>query len=131
MRVTCSADDAVAVTEPDAVPWDPLWKATTVTAPACMTPLVVRVLLAHRGLALVESCTRTLHWSDAGVFSACSPICCGVAAGIGTGAPSGCAVGFGRRPRSRTWRSGRYAPEQGGGTTVRDRSDLARLGLAA
>ena len=66
IRSTCSVVVALAVTEPDAVPVPVPCNATTVTEMPCITPLVVSVLLAHRRLALVESCTITTQWSDAG-----------------------------------------------------------------
>ena len=48
------------------------WKAITVTSTACITPLVVNVLLAQRRLALVESSTITMQCSEVELSRACS-----------------------------------------------------------
>ena len=53
------------------------WKAITVTSISCITPLVVRVLLAQRRLALVVSLTIAMHCSEVEVSSACSTSRCG------------------------------------------------------
>ena len=47
------------------------------TSTACITPLVVRVLLAQRRLALVVSLTIAMHCSDVEVSSAWSTSRCG------------------------------------------------------
>ena len=53
------------------------WKAITVTSTACITPLVVSVLLAQRRLALVESSTITMQCSEVELSRACSTSRCG------------------------------------------------------
>ena len=83
IETTWSREDALRVTDPDAVPSPAPAKETTVTEMPCITPLVVRVLLAQRRLALVESRTMTTHASAREAFRACSTRSCGVGAGMG------------------------------------------------
>ena len=74
---------ALPVTEPVATPPSlPPWAATltnemTVTDTPCMTPFVVRVLLAQRRLALVWSRTIAMQSSAVDVATAWSTIDCG------------------------------------------------------
>ncbi len=62
-RDTWSRSAALPVTEPTAVPPALSAKEMTVTPTLCITPLVVRVLLAQRRLALLETRAITMHWS--------------------------------------------------------------------
>ena len=70
---TWSGEAAVPLTEALPAPW----KATTVTSTLCITPLVVRVLLAQRRLAPVVSWTIATHCSEREESRACSTSCCG------------------------------------------------------
>src|SRR4051794_12729809 len=88
MRSTWSVDAALAETEPAAVPAPVPCRATTVTRIPCITPLVVKVLLAQRRFALVESCTIATQWSDLEVRSACSTSSCGVVTVMGVRPPA-------------------------------------------
>src|SRR6478735_532284 len=71
-EVTPAWSVAVPVTEPVSTPSALRTNEITVTSMPCMTPLVVRVLLAQRRLALVLSCTITMQSSAIEVASACS-----------------------------------------------------------
>ncbi len=63
---------ALPLTEPVATPSPVRTKLITVTARLCITPLVVKVLLAQRRLALVVSRTIVTQSSATEVASACS-----------------------------------------------------------
>ena len=60
------------MTEPVATASPERMNEITVTEMPCITPLVVRVLLAHRRLALVWSRTITMQSSAVDTESACS-----------------------------------------------------------
>jgi hypothetical protein len=68
---------ALPLTEPVLVPPACSTYDTTLTWTPCMTPLVVRVLLAQRRLALVLSRTTTTQSSPIDAASACSTRDCG------------------------------------------------------
>ena len=63
-------------------------KLTTVTETSVITPLVVRVLLAHRRLALVASRTIAMQSSAVEVASACSTSCWGVVRSVVISVPA-------------------------------------------
>ena len=65
-------------TEPVAIPSPLPTKETTTTSLETITPLVVRVLLAQRRLALLAARTITTQSSAVEVASACSTSCWGV-----------------------------------------------------
>ena len=80
--VTCSGVLALPETEPVATPSAVATNEMTVTSTETITPLVVRVLLAQRRLALLLSATMAMQSSAVEVASACSTSCCGVVAVI-------------------------------------------------
>ena len=93
---------------------------TTVTTRERIAPLVVSVLFAHLRLALSDSSTRTTQSSALDSSRQRSTISCGVIGVAMTSVPAFvCRV---ENP---------HRPEQRRRAAVRDRSDLARLRLAA
>jgi hypothetical protein len=79
--VTWSVVAALPDTDPVAMPPGTEAKLTTVTETSVITPLVVRVLLAQRRLALVTSRTIAMQSSALDVASACSTSCWAVLPG--------------------------------------------------
>jgi hypothetical protein len=73
--VTWSVVEALPETDPVAMPPATAAKLMTVTETSVITPLVVRVLLAHLRLALVTSRTIAMQSSAVEVTSACSTSC--------------------------------------------------------
>ena len=80
-RSTWSAVEAVLLTEAVDDPVGLPAKAMTVTVLPCITPLVVRVLLAQRRFALVLDRTITTQSSDREAARACSTSSWGVMSG--------------------------------------------------